>query len=62
MNYFIDLTGGMNIRRTPMLAAYGFLGVGATPSNIYADVQTTIRIAATSSSANRLIAGATYPI
>ena len=43
-------------------AAYGFLGVGATPSNIYADVQTTIRIAATSSSANRLIAGATYPI
>ena len=43
-------------------AAYGHLGVGTTSTGTYADVQTTLRLISASSSANRLIGGATYPI
>lgn len=41
-------------------SAYGHLGVGVTPNPTVADISTTLRLTCTSSSATRMIAGASY--
>ena len=41
-------------------SAYGHLGVGTTPNPTVTDIVTTLRLQCTSSSATRLIAGASY--